>query len=274
MIRAADFVSRVEQIAQRRLRYRIGGTGRDGTCDCIGLIMGAMYELGRGKYAMHSTNYFARYQTMELKKADEKALFIGQLLYRARESTAQLHARYQMGGRYYTGDRLDYYHVGVVTGIRPLRIIECTQTGNVDGIAVRDRFQNWQYGGKLRGIDYAALQAGEEGEPMESKVVQMDAIYEARVATREDPLSLRDAPGGSKIGELPRNATVQVLEEGEWAHVRFGDLVGYASMQYLERIGESGGMRIRTILTDETGDTWEPVGVYWASSVIEAESRD
>ena len=274
VIRVSDFVSRVEQLALPKLRYQIGGTGKDGTCDCVGLIMGAMYELGHEKYALHSTNYFARYQTMGLKKASDKALFIGQLLYRARESTVQLHARYRMGGRYYTGDMLDYYHVGVVTSIRPLRIIECTRAGNVDGIAVRERFQNWHYGGKLRGIDYDALRAEERTEPMESEAMQMDMLYEARVATREDPLNLRDAPGGRRIGELPRDAIVQVLEEGEWARVRYGEAMGYVSMQYLERSEERGSMRIRTILTDETGSTWEPVGVYWVRSVMEAESRD
>ena len=82
MISVSAFVRRVEQIAARDLTYRTGGVGKDGTCDCIGLIMGAMYELGHKRYDLHSTNYFARYQVLEMKKIKE--LFVGQLLFRAR----------------------------------------------------------------------------------------------------------------------------------------------------------------------------------------------
>ncbi|MBR4057842.1 MAG: hypothetical protein IKK00_06875, partial [Oscillospiraceae bacterium] len=91
MIGVTGFVERVEQIAARKLTYRTGGVGADGTCDCIGLVMGAMYELGHKKYDLHSTNYFARYQTMELREVKkESELFVGQLLFSARESTDKL----------------------------------------------------------------------------------------------------------------------------------------------------------------------------------------
>ena len=51
------FLNAVCAIADAAPSYREGGTGADGTCDCIGLVMGAMYALGRAKYDLHSSNY-------------------------------------------------------------------------------------------------------------------------------------------------------------------------------------------------------------------------
>ena len=265
MIDAADFAAGVKQIAARRPRYRTGGTGKDGTCDCIGLIMGAMYALGHARYALHSTNYFARYQMAGLGKARKKELYIGQLLFRARKSTEKLDERYRPGGRYYTGDMLDYYHVAVVTGTKPLRIIECTAYDGVNGIVESDEFSNWQYAGRLRGVEY-----GNEEEQGETDMAQEDksltVLYRARVATQEDPLMLRETPGGRKTAQLPRGAIVDVLSEGEWAHVRSGDLAGYASAKYLERIEEqeeqvSGGMNEAAVtIIDSAGNHFRPVG--------------
>lgn len=260
MIGVSKFVELVERIAARRPTYRTGGVGKDGTCDCIGLIMGAMYEAGHKKYDMHSTNYFARYQTLELKKASEKELFVGQLLYRARTNQDNLNARYLPGGRYYTGDLLDYYHVGVVTGVKPLRIIECTEYGSVSGIVIHTSFGNWHYGGKLRYVDYDDM-----GGIYEPGKEVFTVLYMARVATQEDPLTLRATAGGRKTGEIPKGETVEVLAEGEWALVRYGDKRGYVSAQYLERIEEPEGevpSSSDITIIDSAGNRFVPVGDF------------
>lgn len=272
MIGVSAFVRRVEQIAARNLTYRTGGLGKDGTCDCIGLIMGAMYELGHKQYDLHSTNYFARYQTLELKKANAKELFIGQLLFRARTNQDKLNARYLPGGRYYTGDLLDYYHVGVVTSVDPLRIIECTEYGDVTGIVISTKFGRWDYSGRLRGVDYAA-----QGEESEEEIM----LYQARVVTKETPLTLRNAPvSGKKIGELPRGAIVDVMSTGDWPRVKYGDMLGYASAQYLERIEEEpeevrtyAELTVRTIIEDSAGRIWEPIGGFSVRVQLEADGE-
>ena len=271
MIGVSGFVARVEQIAARDLTYKIGGVGKNGVCDCIGLIMGAMYEGGQKKYDLHSTNYFARYQTLELKKVNEKGLFFGQLLYRARTNQDKLNARYLPGGRYYTGDLLDYYHVGVVTSVHPLRIIECTEYGDMTGIVINDRFKGWHYGGKLRGVLYDNTDMGGIYKEEEETIMP---LYKATVITQEDPLTLRATPEGRKIGEIPKGAMVEVLTEGEWPRVRYGDALGYVSGKYLERVQkEYSELTIRTILTDSVGNTWEPVGAYTARTQLEADGE-
>lgn len=257
MIGVSAFVKKVEQIALRDLTYRTGGVGKDGTCDCIGLIMGAMYELGHKAYDLHSTNYFSRYQTLELKKAREKDLFIGQILYRARTNQDELNGRYMPGGRYYTGDLLDYYHVAVVTSIKPLQIIECTEYKNGSGIVYNSTFKNWDYGGKLRGVLYDETDAGgiyEEKEAM--------TLYRATVITQKDPLVLRATPNGREIGRIPKGETVDVIAEGEWARVRYGDMLGYVSGKYLERIEEQAQAKKTTTLIKDDGTVFELVGVW------------
>lgn len=267
MIKNTDLIREAKAIAEKRPTYRTGGTGRDGTCDCIGLIMGAMYALGREKYDLHSTNYFARFQTLELRAISEKDLFLGQVLYRAREDKGTLNARYKAGGRYDTGDPLDYYHVGVVTGMNPTEITECTEYGDVSGIVISGKANAWKYGGKLRGVDY---------DRMTEEETEMPVLYRARVVTKEDPLTLRNAPiSGKKIGELPKGAVVDVYGSGDWPRVRYGELLGYASAKYLEEIKEDaqepenpeaelpenvlrfpGDVRI----IDDAGNVFKPVG--------------
>lgn len=271
MIGVSGFVARVEKIAARDLKYRIGGVGKDGTCDCIGLIMGAMYEGGQKKYDLHSTNYFARFQTLEMKKANEKELFLGQLLYRARTNQDKLNTRYLPDGHYYNGDLLDYYHVGVVTSVKPLRIIECTEYGDVTGIVINDRFKGWHYGGKLRGVLYENTDMGGIYVPEEETAM---ALYEARVITQEDPLTLRATPDGRKIGSIPKGETVEVLTEGEWPRVRYGEALGHVSGKYLEKIeADYSALTVRTILTDSAGNTWEPVGAYTARTQLEVDGE-
>lgn len=259
MIGVSGFVARVEKIAARDLKYRIGGVGKDGTCDCIGLIMGAMYEGGQKPYDLHSTNYFARFQTLEMKNANEKELCFGQLLYRARTNQDRLNGRYQPGGKYYNGDLLDYYHVGVVTSVKPLRIIECTEYGDVTGIVVNTRFKNWHYSGKLRGVLYDNTDMGGIYVKEEEEIVPM---YKARVITQEDPLTLRATPDGRKIGSIPKGAMVDVMTEGEWPRVRYGEALGYVSGKYLEKIETQEPEKQKVTIIDSKGNRFEPVGDF------------
>ena len=271
MIGVSGFIGRVKKIAEKDLRYKTGGTGKDDTCDCIGLIMGAMYELGHKKYDLHSTNYFARYQTMEMVTLRKGTpIYPGMILYKAKDNQDKLHGRYLPGGRYYTGDVLDYYHVGVVVRAKPLEIIECTEHGSVTGIVRSDTINGWDYGGKLRGVLYEGYEEVDEKEEGET----MKVLYTARVITQEDPLTLRATADGRKIGDIPKGAEVEVLADGEWARVRWGDMLGYVASRYLERIERDyADLTVRVILTDSKGNTWEPVGAYTARVQLEADGE-
>lgn len=273
MIGVSTFIAKVKEIASRPLVYRTGGVGKDGTCDCIGLIMGAMYELGHKKYDLHSSNYFARFQMFELRRVTERDFYPGMILYRARESTGKLNDRYKPGGAHYTGDLLDYYHVLVVTGVNPLEIVECTEYGNVTGIVVSHKPSGSYYGGKLRGVLYEDyVERDEEGKTM----------YKAIVNTEKDPLRVREwAVTGTILGSVPKGKIVNVLEDAGdgWLKIRYNELTGYASGAYLQRVqidptpeeteSDVAELTVRTIIKDESGRVFEPVGSFTVETVVE-----
>ncbi len=62
-----------------------------------------------------------------------------------------------------------------------------------------------------------------------------DTVVTGTVITQDDPLTLRDAPSGKKIGELPRGATIIILDStnADWYKVSYNGNVGYASAQYI-----------------------------------------
>ena len=228
MIGVSGFAEKVRQIAARNPTYRTGGLGKDGTCDCIGLVMGAMYELGRKPYDMHSTNYFARYQIEDLGKIDADAPYVGQILFRAREGDERLNDRYKPGGRYDTGDTKDYYHVGVVTSTKPLEIIECTEYGKISGIVINSKLGGWHVGGKIKDVLYEDF---EEEKPMGRAIV----------ATKSGALNIREWPDGPVIGKAPKDSVVEILYVNDkgWAEIRHGRIVGYVAAEYLYPVESS-----------------------------------
>lgn len=225
-----EFVERVKAIADTDPTYRKGGDGSDGTCDCIGLVMGA---LGR-EYPMHSTNYFSRYELEELREiTDGSDLYLGDLVFKARHESNpryDLNARYKAGGRYHTGDLLDYYHVGVVTGIWPLEITHCTSTQNVNGIARDTTIDGWTHAGVVAGLDY-----DEETEDEASMTMQ---VY----AENGKPVNLRQRPdvNSPKVGEVAVGMEVEVVEQAAgWATIRYDGKRCYMMDKFLVPVSDT-----------------------------------
>lgn len=228
-----DFLEGVRRIAASNPTYRTGGDGSDGTCDCIGLIMGAM----GGKFDMHSTNWFARYQTfgMDPIHHDTYEPEIGDILYKARNPSNpkyDLHERY-VTGRYATGDLLDYYHVGVVTNVAPLEITHCTSTGSVNGIAYDSTAESWTHVGILANVDYDEPAMVEEAATANKVAV----VY----SENRKPVKLRPIPSTDKpyIAEVPFGAQVEIIEKADgWAKVIWGSKRGYMMTDFLGVIGK------------------------------------
>lgn len=232
MIRVSEFLEKVEEIAAENPTYRNGGSGTDGTCDCIGLIMGAMQRCGHGKYPLHGSNYFARNETVEPEHV--KAWAKGMIVYKAREpqdSGYDLPERYQEGGAYYNGDLLDYYHVGVVTGVFPLEITHCTSSGGVNGIRrdiTEKEYRAWKWGGFVNGVDYGWT---EEDEPVS---VETKGIVKSPDGK---PVKLRKDPSTKNpyIGKVPVGDEVTVHEStGDWATVTWNGKRGYMMTRFIE----------------------------------------
>lgn len=214
------FLQAVGAICGEKPSYRIGGDGSDGTCDCVGLLMGAIRRCGPSSFPLHSSNYFARWRIDKPVPAEQAALAPGMAVIKARADTGQLNSRYKAGGSFCNGDPLDYYHIGVVLSISPLKIVHCTSGGGANGIVTDTRLTGWTHAGRILDI---------EEEP--------DMTRTAAVSTPDgNPLKLRPSPDTDHppVARIPNGSTVTVLADAQgWAKTVWQGQTGYCMSRFL-----------------------------------------
>lgn len=226
MIAVNQFLEAVQAIAMTPgLTYRIGGTGTDGTCDCIGLIIGAINRVKKTKFPRKSTNYFARHEMETFEAVADADILPGMIVYKDRPDTGQLNDSYKAGGEFYNGDPRDHYHAGVVLSTLPLSIVHCTSGGGINGIAYDDDLSNWSHVGKLKIVEFA------------EDVIDMSETTQAVVATPDgNPVKLRRTPSThlDYIAKITVGTVVQIIEEAQgWAHVIADGKIGYMMSEFL-----------------------------------------
>lgn len=231
------FLAELLRIAATNPTYRTGGDGSDGTCDCVGLIMGALG--GDDQFPIHSSNWFARYYTdgLEMIDRDRYEPAVCDVLYKGRNPNNPKYAlddKYTTG-RYATGDLMDYYHIGVVINVAPLEIMHCTSTNNINGIAYDGTLDGWTHTGWVKGVEVTEPWDEADGEPL----AETESYPVAIVSTKDGKaVRIRSKPtddeGYNTIEKAPCGAQVEVLESaGEWATVRFHGVRGYMMTEFL-----------------------------------------
>lgn len=218
--------------------YESPGSDGENGIDCSGAFVRAYKAAGLSIY--HGSNRIERVYCHDCfdPNGSPNKLKPGMAVFKYREPGDAYYAlpsSYQPGGKHYDGDLRDYYHIGIVESVNPLKIIHAT-TPN----AKRDTsLGKWRRAGYLDAVtDYGTPNndtpsANEGGIGM--------ALYDAKVIG-EGWLNLRSAPrkGGTDIGDIPSGSLVQVLEEtnAEWAKVFYDGQSGYVMRNYLIRIEE------------------------------------
>ena len=228
MVSLSAFLAEVRRIVEARPTYRLGGDGRDGTCDCIGLIIGAIRKAGGTWPGIHGSNWAARNWMDTL--ASPPPIESGGIVYKARAPGA---AGYSLPSGYLQHpDQRDYYHVGVITETDPLNITHCTSAGGVSGIVVDTKLGAWKYGGRGAGIDY-------EGGDLK--------VYESWegtvVAASGSTVRLRAAPSETAVvlQNVPLGTRVQVTDaQGAWYRVQAAK-TGWMMQKHVEGGPESAG---------------------------------
>lgn len=226
-----EFVYAVSCIADSKPTYRLGGKGADGTCDCIGLIIGACERCGIAWTGTHGSNWAARNVTDGLVRiTSDDDLCMGDIVYKAYSPGD---TKYSLPGKYDSDpDRRDYYHVGVVTSVKPLEITHCTTGGGVDGIKHDSSRGKWSYRGRLSLID-------DGDEAPSAALAPGSAVVTAQ---RGKTVNLRDRADkrGSIVSRVPLGTEVDVLEVSDgWARIRV-PVEGYMMTDYL-RGGDTDG---------------------------------
>ena len=220
-------LSAVDAIQQEAPTYRLGGKAEDGTCDCIGLIIGALNRCGVKWPGIHGSNWAARNaMAWMLPVSDASDLTVGDIVYKARRPGE---TGYSLPDRYAADpDRCDYYHVGVVRSVSPLRIIHCTSPG---GVVTDTKLGKWAYRGGLTLVDRS------DYSPVCEETPEAVCAGTATVtASSGSTVNLR--PGASKSGKVlmkvPVGSEVTILEvNGSWAKVEV-PMVGYIMTDFLK----------------------------------------
>lgn len=228
------FIQKVLVIKALQPKYRQPGDGSDGTCDCVGLVIGAMRRAGIKWSGIHGSNWFARKEVINLKKIESaKELKVGDVVFQVFEpgqSGYALPARYKKGEAYYNGDVRDYMHIGVVTQVNPLQITHMWKPS----VKVDTNIRYWIYKGWLKRLGTEPIPELPKTTPQancKAKVVAQSGKY---VKMRKEP--------STKCGiyeELPLGAIVTIEEPGEeWAKISYGKWNNYYMMaKFLEIVG-------------------------------------
>lgn len=240
-IKVSTFLSNVDKIAKLKPAYELGHDGSDGYCDCIGLIIGAIRRSGGKWTGIHGSNYAARYslQTKIQTVSNASSLSLGEVMLKGRDASSSsydLPDRYRKGNSSDTGDYLDYYHIGVVTSINPLKITHMTSPT----IKVDTKLGNWKYHGKLKLVDYTVEETTEPDNNGGAEI--MTPILEAKVVGVNGYLNLRSTTdtNSSVLTTIPIDTVIHIYEKSTdkmWKTV-YNGTVGYVNTKYLEVVGD------------------------------------
>lgn len=255
------FLEMVAKIKSLNPAYKQPGDGSNGVCDCIGLAIGAIRRMGLKWTGIHGSNYGARYETVNLKYISNLSdLELGDLVYKGaeRDGTVRkacnagtkthkwdLPSRYWQGKKYHNGDMRDYYHVGIVTSVNPLRITHMTSPHmkvdtNLSG--------GWNYHGKPRPLVNAATSGTVPVDNVTPKVPDntptagSEAIV---VSSNGGPVKMREYPSTlcSTWTNLKVGTKVTIVEPGEaWTKINYGSRKGWYMMsEFLDVVGDGKG---------------------------------
>ena len=231
------YVAGCKEIVNAKPAYKLGASSLT-ECDCIGMDKYAFRKNGV-KLTTTGTNYSARNQVDNLRVLNSVSdLSVGDIVFKANEpsdSGYNLPAKYKPGGAQYNGDLRDYYHIGTVESVSPLRIIHMTSpTAKTD-----TKIGNWGFVAEwkkefISDSPSPAPEPSPEPEPQpEPEPAKMTAVVFAPTGTT---VNMRSSPKITSplIEQVPIGKTVDVLEKGdEWSRVKWKWYKGYMKNQFL-----------------------------------------
>jgi uncharacterized protein YraI len=238
VINVSTFLANIQKIVDALPSYKLGQDGSRGECDCIGLIIGAIRRAREKWLGTHGSNWTARNRMKTLQSP--APLELGGIVYKYHnpgDPGYNLPAVYKDHP-----DQRDYYHVGVITSVSPLRITHCTG-GTTNGIKIDTKIGAWRYGGRLEGIDY---ESKEEEAPM------TDPTGTAIVsAASGSSVRMRASASTKSIvrAYVPVGAQVDVLQKaGDWWEIHYDGQAGWMLASFLTG-GDDGSTEQQDIIS-------------------------
>ncbi|GHU78676.1 hypothetical protein AGMMS49992_29740 [Clostridia bacterium] len=225
--------------------YSSPGSNDERGIDCSGMFCRA-YKL-QGASIYHGSNRIIRTHCRGWQFIKDAAnLEPGMAVFKRRDD-GQEGNEYKPGGQYYNPQLVgNFYHVGLVVSVNPLKIVHCT-----DPIAKVDtKLGAWTYAGYLKDVAYAAAMIKPipvESSPVEQLPVESNPVTDAawHYAVVSTPgggrLNLRRAPTtavDNRVGYAPNGAQLAILETRAdgWARVQYLGVTAFAQTMYLRAL--------------------------------------
>lgn len=188
-------------------------------------------------------------------------------------------------------------HLCQIMGVRPDDVLESYAEG--DTLSVMDHSElaarglasnhaditHWLrvFGKRMNDFRREVQAAMDEGV----EVTYIDAEGKEEWTEMDKEMEVYASNGGyTNLRELPDTESVPLekLRNGEivrvtamtgvWSKVEHDDVIGYIMTQFLREVPHEGELTIRTVITDEAGRTFEPVGAYTAKTVLVVDGEE
>lgn len=218
----------VLSIYEEQPKYRTGGDGSDGTCDCIGMVRGALEREGVPDVkGMNGTNYAARHTIKNLQVLKkESQLMVGDVVLKTRDKddkNMRLPDQYRKDGNDYskTWGETNFTHIGTVIQVNPIRICHMTSpTAKID-----ENIKGWGYFGQ---VPWVSIDAETPADPP-AEWATVWAESGKTVKMRQKPSTLCRI-----YWDVPIGAEVVLVEPGEkWSGIIWAGRSGYMMSKYL-----------------------------------------
>lgn len=206
--------------------YVSPGTNNEKGIDCSGAFCRAYSKAGKTIY--HGSNRIIRKHCHDVKQITSIAdLQPGMAVFKARTDISKLSAQYKEGGTYYDADLpYDFYHIGQVVSVNPLRINHATTPkAKQDSI-----IGTWKWCGYLDEVKYTEAIETQPETPQEGTTA---FVY----AANGFPVKLRTRPDKASIWryKLDVGTALEVLEKGtEWCKVKVVNKEGYMMTEFIK----------------------------------------
>lgn len=213
MIPVDGLLALFDRMYRERWAYK-WGSAQTGCVDCAGAFVWAYRQFGLSIY--HGSNRIARVYVDALLPVSQARP--GMAAFKVRKPGQQyydLRSEYKPSGKYYNGDVLDFYHIGLVDS-DPDYVLnaQSAKTG-----FVRSKItQNWAYVARLKAVEYT------EEEPMVRQVTG-------------GKLNMRCSPdkNAKLVMQIQDGAIVTIDSYSEtWCRVEYKGHHGYVITQYLK----------------------------------------
>lgn len=237
MIQRDDLIRLFQRMYKEHWSYEWGAASQ-GCVDCSGALVFAYRQLA-GQSVIHGSNGQARHwisgSMMPISMAAP-----GMVAFKCRkpgEEDYDLPERYRERGVSYTGDLMDYYHVGLVDeDPRYVLNAKSTRAGFCrDQLTAKN---GWDFVAYLLDVEYPG---GSEDEGKGEKMMQAVVSLPSGAAGSTVNMRERAQTSAPLICRVPVGSVVDILtDQGTWCKIDYIGKQGWMMSNYLEYGGQEG----------------------------------